>query len=38
MWALVPEEQKKDLTSDSEVVPVIDTVQHNYGKVLGGGQ
>lgn len=38
LWTLVPEEQKKDLTEDSESVPVIDTLQAGYGKVLGGGQ
>jgi len=34
---LVPAEEKKDLTTDSEVVPVIDTLHHGYGKVLGNG-
>lgn len=38
LWALVPEEEKKGLTADSEIVPVIDTLQHGYGKVLGNGQ
>ncbi len=37
LWALVPEEEKKDLTEDSETVPVIDTLAHGYGKVLGKG-
>jgi large subunit ribosomal protein L27Ae len=38
LWSLVPEEQKHGLTEESEVVPVIDTLQHGYGKVLGNGQ
>ena len=38
LWSLVPEEEKKSLTSTSEVVPVIDTLQHGYGKVLGNGK
>ena len=38
LWSLVPEENKKGLTEDSEVVPVIDTLQHGYGKVLGNGK
>ncbi|KAG6377527.1 60S ribosomal protein L27a [Boletus reticuloceps] len=33
-----PEEEKEGLTEDSEVVPVIDTLQHGYGKVLGNGK
>jgi large subunit ribosomal protein L27Ae len=37
LWSLVPEEEKKDLTEDSEVVPVIDTLALGYGKVLGKG-
>jgi len=37
LWSLVPEEEKKGLTEDSEVVPVIDTLRHGYGKVLGNG-
>ena len=37
LWSLVPVEQKKDLTEDSEVVPVIDTLALGYGKVLGKG-
>lgn len=37
LWALVPEEEKKDLKEDSEIVPVIDTLVHGYGKVLGKG-
>ena len=27
LWSLVPEEEKKDLKEDSEIVPVIDTLQ-----------
>ena len=38
LWTLIPAEQKKDLTETSEVVPVIDTLRHGYGKVLGKGQ
>ncbi|QRV90877.1 ribosomal proteins 50S-L15, 50S-L18e, 60S-L27A [Ceratobasidium sp. AG-Ba] len=38
LWSLVPAEEKKDLKEDSEVVPVIDVLQHGYGKVLGKGQ
>lgn len=38
LWTLVPEEEKKGLKEDSEVVPVIDTLHHGYGKVLGKGQ
>jgi large subunit ribosomal protein L27Ae len=38
LWTLVPEEEKEGLTEDSEVVPVIDILQHGYGKVLGSGQ
>jgi large subunit ribosomal protein L27Ae len=37
LWSLVPEEEKKDLKEDSEIVPVIDTLRHGYGKVLGNG-
>ncbi|THU93653.1 hypothetical protein K435DRAFT_779775 [Dendrothele bispora CBS 962.96] len=37
LWTLVSEEEKKGLTEDSEVVPVIDTLRHGYGKVLGNG-
>lgn len=38
LWTLVPEEQKKDLTEDSEIVPVVDTLALGYGKVLGRGK
>ena len=37
LWSLVPEEQKKGLTEQSDVVPVIDTLRYGYGKVLGNG-
>jgi large subunit ribosomal protein L27Ae len=37
LWSLVPEEQKKGLTENSDVVPVIDTLRYGYGKVLGNG-
>jgi len=38
LWTLVPAEEKKGLTEDSEVVPVIDILRHGYAKVLGNGQ
>jgi large subunit ribosomal protein L27Ae len=38
LWSLVPAEEKKDLNADSEIVPVIDTLRHGYGKVLGNGK
>jgi large subunit ribosomal protein L27Ae len=38
LWSLVPKEEREGLTEDSEVVPVIDTLHHGYGKVLGNGQ
>jgi len=38
LWTLVPAEEKEGLTEDAEVVPVIDTLRHGYGKVLGNGQ
>ncbi|KAI5999075.1 hypothetical protein EDD15DRAFT_2161171, partial [Pisolithus albus] len=38
LWTLMPEEEKQGLTEDSEIVPVIDTLRHGYGKVLGNGQ
>jgi len=36
LWSLVSEEEKKG--GDSELVPVIDTLRHGYGKVLGNGK
>lgn len=38
LWTLVPAEEKEGLTESSEAVPVIDTLRHGYGKVLGNGQ
>lgn len=38
LWTLVPEEQKKGLTKDSEIVPVVDTLALGYGKILGRGK
>jgi large subunit ribosomal protein L27Ae len=38
LWKLVPEEHKKGLTKTSEIVPVVDVLQHGYSKVLGNGQ
>ncbi len=37
LWTLVPEEQKKGLTENTQVVLVIDTLRAGYGKVLGNG-
>jgi large subunit ribosomal protein L27Ae len=38
LWTLVPEEHKKDLKEDSQVVPVVNVLHHGYSKVLGNGQ
>ncbi|PWN97719.1 60S ribosomal protein L28 [Tilletiopsis washingtonensis] len=38
LWTLVPAEQREGLTSSSTEVPVIDTLLHGYGKVLGKGR
>jgi large subunit ribosomal protein L27Ae len=38
LWSLIPAEEKKKLDKDSEIVPVIDTLRHGYGKVLGNGK
>lgn len=38
LWSLIPAEEQKGLTADSTTVPVIDTLQHGYGKVLGNGK
>lgn len=37
LWSLVPEEEKKGLTENSQIVPVIDILRHGYAKVLGNG-
>lgn len=37
LWTLVPKEEIENLKPDSQVVPVIDTLQAGYGKVLGKG-
>ena len=37
LWTLVPESQKEGLTADSDVVPVINVLEHGYSKVLGNG-
>ena len=37
LWTLVPAAQKEGLTADSEVVPVINVLEHGYSKVLGNG-
>jgi ribosomal protein L15 len=38
LWSLVPAEEKKNLSADSKVVPVVDTLRHGYAKVLGNGK
>ena len=38
LWTLVPAAEKEGLCETSDVVPVIDTLQHGYGKVLGKGR
>jgi large subunit ribosomal protein L27Ae len=38
LWTLVPEEHKKDLKENSQVVPVIDVLHHGFSKVLGNGR
>ncbi|KAK7034554.1 60S ribosomal protein L28 [Paramarasmius palmivorus] len=35
LWSLVPAEQ---VNQSGDLVPVIDTLRHGYGKVLGNGQ
>jgi large subunit ribosomal protein L27Ae len=36
LWSLVPEDQKTKVSATA--APVIDTLQHGYGKVLGKGR
>jgi len=36
LWSLVPEDQRSG--GDAELAPVIDTLRHGYGKVLGNGR
>ena len=38
LWTLVPEEHKKGLTEDSQIVPVVNVLHHGYSKVLGNGR
>ncbi len=38
LWTLVPEEHKKDLKEDSQIVPVVDVLHHGYSKALGNGR
>jgi len=38
LWSLVPEEHKKDLKHDSQIVPVVNVLHHGYSKVLGNGR
>ena len=33
----MPAEQKEGLTENSEVVPVVNVLEHGYSKVLGNG-
>ncbi|KAG9037791.1 60S ribosomal protein L28 [Tulasnella sp. JGI-2019a] len=37
LWTLVPKEEMAKHKPDSNVVPVIDTLRHGFGKVLGKG-
>ena len=37
LWTLVPQEEREVLEKNSDLVPVIDTLRHGYGKVLGNG-
>ena len=37
LWTLVPAAQKEGLTESSEVVPVLNVLEHGYSKVLGNG-
>jgi len=38
LWSLVPAEERKNHTENSDVVPVIDILRHGYAKILGNGQ
>lgn len=38
MQSLIPEEQRKGLTADSTIVPVVDTLAFGFGKVLAKGR
>ena len=38
LWTLVSDEDKATIAKSKDLVPVIDTLQHGYGKVLGNGQ
>jgi len=38
LWSLLPAEEKKAHKKGSDLVPVIDTLRHGYGKVLGNGK
>jgi large subunit ribosomal protein L27Ae len=38
LWTLVPDEHKKDLKENSQVVPVVNVLHHGYSKVLGNGR
>lgn len=37
LWTLVSAEDKEAIEKNKDLVPVIDTLQHGYGKVLGNG-
>ena len=38
IWTLVSNEDKEKTAQSSELVPVVDTLAHGYGKVLGKGR
>jgi hypothetical protein len=38
LWSLVPAAEREGHSAESDVVPVIDTLHHGYGKVLGNGR
>ncbi|OMH84820.1 60S ribosomal protein L28 [Zancudomyces culisetae] len=37
LWSLVDAETRIKLSANAELAPVVDTIQHGYGKVLGKG-
>ena len=38
LWTLVPEEHKKNVQKNSQIVPVVNVLDHGYSKVLGNGR
>ncbi|TIA68870.1 hypothetical protein E3P92_03914 [Wallemia ichthyophaga] len=38
IWTLVSEQDKSQTEKSSDLVPVVDTLHHGYGKVLGKGR